>query len=489
MVHLSRYWEMLRLDPGSQSCGYRCQPLTSALTFFRERFSEMDAIVEPISAGSTHSGIKALLFSLFRARSEDLTTIAKAGLCLRCYVSYPIVNACKRIARQFSASGRFTYQELLPFVLNDDGQSSIILDGDDKTQLVLTGEDTAPASFSIFSVEILRKFDPKSLTSMSLDGWVYYQTRQHPELKNFLAEQGLSYLSDWALLNRARAKQLETLAATERVLVEFFHSVYRRDRRHSHAIAARCPDPTPEQLQEMLEQLKRANISISSAQHLVNALKQIAKQLRQYEVWHRSGPAAQPLEHERTDSEFYPEVADPDVANTPDALEREEIRSLCHQQLIECLNQSICDVLQNRLAYLKQHSRYSVFASKFLLGLKLIYCEGMSQSEIATQLEMRNQATVSRVLDAKNLVKLARSQTVDRLAQNLLEVARDLVADESIGQPDYLQHFMDLVESFVDTEIFQEALAEVSAAKKRLFNSVFAQRLRHYIESPQEWQL
>lgn len=45
------------------------------------------------------------------------------------------------------------------------------------------------------------------------------------ELKNFLSEFGFKLLSDWALLNRARVRQLESLSKRDRLQINAFHLI------------------------------------------------------------------------------------------------------------------------------------------------------------------------------------------------------------------------------------------------------------------------
>ena len=126
------------------------------------------------------------MLSRFQAPAVDTTERAQAGLCLRCYVSEPILNACRKIDRLFGDDRAFTYRDLLPFVLNDDGKTLMVLDSDGKTYLTLdpTGKPQTTA-YQCFSLQILRTFKPNAQSSMSLDNWTYLQTKQNPELKNF----------------------------------------------------------------------------------------------------------------------------------------------------------------------------------------------------------------------------------------------------------------------------------------------------------------
>lgn len=145
---------------------------------------------------------------------------------MRCFVSHPILKACQKIDSLFASNNSFTYRDLLPFVLDDDGQMAIALDQDGQTQLIVDERGktkTSPDKF--FSVEILGTDNPDSPSKMSLDNWTYLQTKQNKELKDFLSEFGFKLLSDWALLNRARVRQLEGLLKRDRLQVNAFHLI------------------------------------------------------------------------------------------------------------------------------------------------------------------------------------------------------------------------------------------------------------------------
>jgi hypothetical protein len=226
------------------------------------------------------------LLSYFHGKNAiiDPENGAYAGLCLRCYVSEPILKACRKIDHLFGGDKSFTYEDLLRFVLNDDGQKLIILDSDRKTQLVLNCDAQAnPTSYQYFTVKVLQTFKDELRSRMSLDNWAYLQTKQNPELKDFLSEYGFKHLSDWALLNRTRTKQLEKLSIRDRSLVKVFHGVYRRDRTQNRKASTKfslkcCPDPSNNQLEEMLKLLREYDITISSTGKLIESLKNIATQ-------------------------------------------------------------------------------------------------------------------------------------------------------------------------------------------------------------------
>jgi hypothetical protein len=133
------------------------------------------------------------LFNLLRENGVNQAERIEVELCLRCYVSYPILQSCMKRVRLFGSGNGFTYRDLLPFVLNDDGKIS-------------------NGGFVPFSIEILDSFSPDQ--TCSLGGWVDLRVKRNPAPNRFLLERGLNFTSDWALLNRANPRQL---AGMERV--------------------------------------------------------------------------------------------------------------------------------------------------------------------------------------------------------------------------------------------------------------------------------
>lgn len=122
-----RYWKIYRISLNSEKVGYEYRLVPTAQEFIQKQVPNYQ-----------HGNIQAALNSYFYAKdSSDTTRSARAGLCLRCYVSEPILKACQKIDSLFGGEKSFTYKDLLPFVLNDDGKTEIILDSDRKTQLIL----------------------------------------------------------------------------------------------------------------------------------------------------------------------------------------------------------------------------------------------------------------------------------------------------------------------------------------------------------------
>lgn len=116
-------------------------------------------------------------------------------------------------------------------------------------------------------------------------------------------------ISDWAILNDAKSKQLERILAEFHhlseseitlacILLESYHAVYRRDRLRQRRDSftsgqssrqKTCVPPTREQLQEIA---RRVNAKIPCnlrAHDIVNRLQDLAKRLRYYRRYVRVG--------------------------------------------------------------------------------------------------------------------------------------------------------------------------------------------------------
>ncbi|GAB1544423.1 hypothetical protein NUACC21_70990 [Scytonema sp. NUACC21] len=468
----SRYWKIWRVNPASERVGYKLYSVALAQDFYQKQFSR-----------NQNGDVEAALYSYFynkKLEVEDKNR-AVAGLCLRCYVSDPILKACQKIDSLFGNEKQFTYQDLLPFVLNDDGESLIVPDKDGKNQLILekNGEPKT-AAYKFFSVKILQTYKPDSQSRMSLDNWAYLQTRQNSEIKDFLSEFGFKHLSDWALMNRVRAKQLDRLSLRQRHLVEVFHAVYRRDRQQQRSQQARrCPEPTKAQQQEMLVLLKRRNVIINDSVELLKELKQIVVQLRQYDIWsHR-----EPIEIQDPETGGYKLRPDlPTNSLNEVDLEQQEFLQFLQKHLKLALVKAVKQEIQASIIRLEKSKRYAPLAQKFLPGLKLYYGHGLALKEIAPQLGMSSWDQARRVLNPGELLSKVRSLTVQQLLDNILKKAEEKGLTKIPPEPDYLKTLSEQIEAFVDEEVFQEASEEIRVGKNRSMNSVYAQQVIQYLE-------
>jgi hypothetical protein len=469
----SRYWNIWCISPASEKVGYENHLISAAQTFAQNYIATAEA-----------GEAQAALLSYFQAKSASVTATiqAQAGLCLRCYVSAAILKACRTIDHLFGSDKSFTYRDLLPFVLNDDGKMQVIFDRDRKTQLVVMGDAPAQVNtYPVFSVEVLRTFKLETQSNLSLDNWAFLRTKQNAELRQFLAEFGFQHLSDWALLNRARSHQLERLSEHDRDLVEVFHRVYRRDRRRQIASSKRCPDPSIEQLQEMIINLQAKNVTISTVGELLPALKQVALQLRSYDIWAQRVP----LEVHDADTGHDTLRSDLPSSNVDESdLEQQELLLFFHQQLDLALKAAIAQELRDRVAALERSKKYALLAAQFIPGLRLYYNQALSLKEIAPILGMSSWDQARRVLNPGDLLSKVRALTVQQVLDRLLEQAQQKGFAQTPPEPNYLRTLAEQVEVIADQEIFQAAVEEMRAGQSRSFNSVYAQQLRIALTVP-----
>jgi hypothetical protein len=480
MSSTSRYFNLFCIDPASDRLGYKRYFIPLAKDFFQK--IEFNKIEEELGDHSQPQKLQTDLLVRFQTPTIDPIERSHAGLCLRCYVSENILNACRKIAHLFGQTESFTYRDLLPFVLNDDGKTLIILDSDGKTCFTVDDPETPKTTtYPCFSLQILRTFKPNSKSTMSLDNWAYLQTKQNPELKNYLSEFGFKQLSDWALLNRTGIKQLEQLAERDRHLIKVFHAVYRRDRSQNRPNSNRCPEPNPIQIREMLTHLQMRHITISPNE-LMAELRRVALQLRQFDLWNYRVP----LEVE--DSETGDRMIRSDLPQNLSSVcnveeqEQQEILVFFYTQLKAALIHSIQQEISARITYLKKSKGYATFADQFIPGLELYYREGIALKEIADLLKMSGWAQARRILNPGELINSVRTLTIRQVLDQMLKKAEEKGLTPLPPKPDYLENLVRHIEALADAEIFQEAFEEIQVGKNRLMKSVYAQQLCSYLE-------
>ncbi|MDY6899597.1 MAG: hypothetical protein SWZ49_16190 [Cyanobacteriota bacterium] len=468
----SRYWKIWRINPAQEKSGYKQFPVSTAREFANSKVFDTE-----------DSEQQNALLSRFKGENDGEDTInrARAGLCLRCYVSEPILKECKKLDSLFSGEKQFSYRDLLPFVLNDDGEKLIVLDQDGKTQLVVDdSSETRASKYNLFSVKVLQTFNPELQSRMSLDNWAYLQTKQNPELKKFLSEFGFKHLSDWALLNRVRKKQLERLLEQERYVVQAFHAVYRRDRQQQKNRGnKKCPDPTTAQLEEMLAYLQSLQVWINTPVQLINELKQIALQLRRYDVWN----SRESLDTFDEESGTYVTRRDLPATSLDEAdVEQQEFLQFLHQLLYTTLSQTIKQQVEANIQKLQKSKRYAPFAAKYIQGLYLYYESAMSLKDIAPELGMSSWDQARRILNPGELLLKVRAKTVEQMLESILKKAAEKGLTKIPPEVNYLLTLTEQIESYVDGEIFKPAVEEIRVGKNRTMSSTYANKLRGYIQ-------
>lgn len=457
MVLARKYWTLRMIDA---SGGYQDRLLPLAQGHFKDNFGNFNA--EALSTAENKK-IQRLLFSEFFNPQHDLQYRATAGLCLRCYISHAIFEACQKMTENFGDRYGFSCVDILPWVLTDDGRQVILWDDASQTQMILdkTG-GTQPSSYSLFSVDILRKFNP---TRQNLKSWTLLLTRRHRELTQvFEREYGLCLSTDWAVLNQVTSRQMKNLLEYDRIFVEVFHQVYRRDRRQQ-AAKGKCPDPSEEQLTEMLDLIDQSEITFHLSEKLLYRFEKLRDKLKNIATFLR-------------ETKMNPPVTEPPVSE-PKPLDP-SLEQWLNWRLVDLIGEAINRVIPKQINQLEQSRWYAEFAPKYLLILRLIYCEKKSQREVAHELEFSNQSQVSRVLKLENLIKNVRFQVKDRLLGMILEY-QDKAQVRS--DANLFETLITDIENYLDNTVFSEAYREIKASKSRKMNSLFAVKIRQYLDN------
>ncbi len=470
-----KYRTIKRISLALANKGYESYDVPIASEFFRQTFSEYIAL--------PNKDIIATLNAYFNPKisAVDLNNRAKATFCLRCYVSHSIVYACKKIDNLFAEDLSFTYRDLLPFVLNDDGITAIAAHQDGKTQLILDADGTTKiATYRIFAVDILQSYKQDSKPAMSLENWTYLRTKQNQELKKFLSEFGFKSLSDWTIINRVRSLQLERLSRRDRILIEAFHQVYRRDRRRKQGQkkVRRCGAPNRSQTREMLDRLEEKKVTFNSDDSLIQELQRIATRLREYDIW----SCRESLETLDSETGNYVMRSDlPYCSLSETDIEELETLQFLRQQLRLAITNAIEREIKNSIANLKKSKRYAPFAAKYIEGITLYYCQGKTLKEIAIALEMSNWDRARRVLNPGQLLSRVRESVVRQLLEKILNLASEKDYTRIPPTRDYLKNLAELIEKYADERIFIEATAEIKTGKNRNFSSLYAEAMRSFL--------
>ncbi|MEB3355115.1 MAG: hypothetical protein VKK04_00095 [Synechococcales bacterium] len=465
MGAIARYWRLVRINSGGRRVVAEIVAakalISQVFPALMNQFQVADGEIQPV------------LFDIFHHHPASSERTA-AEYCLRCVVSHHIEQVCIQLELRFGYQHSFSRYDLFGLVLEDDGRSPLPPPVEGPRSLVR---------------QILTTFDP---AQARLATWVMRQVRHHPEVKAFLQEQGVCLVTDWALLKDTRVDQARQILTdfhalvTEEVnqagqLLQTYHAVYRGDRLRQQQQGqikgrAECVPPTPEQLERMAAILQAQTHFPWSAERVMERLQSLARHLRQYRVYSRSGA----LPTESLDQPNTQELAAAVPAPLPDDEReaREDFLNFYRDHLVVCLDQAVAQVMGDRLNYLQRKKPQMV--QPFLQALHLFHCRGYSMGEIAPLVGLKAQFQVTRLMKLKEfrasvqalLIKLLFDHVFDQ-AQSYLEVER-------------LQALAQQIAAALSEDVaalMQRAEAEATAVKHRPLTSLFAQRLCCYLET------
>lgn len=473
--------------------GYRNKQLKIAKDFFENEFGELIKSSHQNNQNNQNNQyINAYLWKIFHDSTTDIHKRALAGLCLRCYISHAIVKSCHLIANKNSDYSQI-FVNSLPYVLNDDGNSLIFVDWDNNNQLILKDNghtQLIPKEGKFFSVEILRTYNfnlSDNKKSESLDNWCIRLTRQNKDLQTFLLECGVWVPSDWSLLCGEIPQSLDTHFTNNQLhFIEVFHRVYRRDRRKSRQ-RGKCCEPTQLQLKEMRSLLQSKDIVLSSTDELIQHFKDITEILRQDMYCTKTGsPKADSIDvgtspEDKDDCFSKPNIPDTKSWNCEE-IEEIELRKLLSELPDLVLFRAISKIIPQRIAFLAKKKNYSIYAPKFIEGIKLYYQieNPLSLREIAALWEI-NWSKARRIFKFRELIENTQSSSEKIFMNKIKEKASNFFVNEISCDPNNLKQIAAEVRDFLHEIAFKEAYAEITASKSIYKKSLFAKVLRYYI--------
>ncbi len=434
-MNVSDYWHLQKLDSTGQS---RRQRLDAAHLWLQQQ--------APTAVAENDDDSRLLQARLLRDWQQGETVLAL--LCLRCAVSHAILRACFQLVSQFGDYYQFCSADLLPFVLDDEGKPL--------------------GTYRPFGVHIVETYTPGRA---SLESWAAHLARNHSELNQFLIEQGLYRVSDWAILNDTSTGQLpkilgefhrltEAEIAAAATLLERYHAVYRRDRLQLSPgrQRGRCQVPSDRQLQAI-------NAAVPP-RTVLGQLRQLAYWLRQYRIHVRGGnPLLEPL-----DPQDDPAVAA--SAPSDSDLQQDDFLQTYRQQFDEALAAAMTATLQ---VYCDKLGRKKLpQGDVWLKALYLFHCEGEGMKAIAPKVGLPNQVAVTRLMNLKRFRADVCSALLTRLQAQVPDTVRQFTS------PEQLQAVGDRLDALLSEEVtrlIDEAESEAKIPHNRTANSRFARQL------------
>jgi hypothetical protein len=468
----SRYWQLVKIDAAGRR---QIQEITPAKAFFLDMFP-----TATVNDDLPDVEINKKLLQLSENVPADRYLLAER--CLLCFISWQIEQVCVQLEAKFGTVHGFKSADLLLCVLDDDGKLKPV------------------GNYQSFSRQILQSFDPEK---SNLTTWTSTRVKQNLRLNQFLLECGVYLVSDWAILNDTKPKQLQriftifySLTAGEimqaQQLLDSYHAIYRTARLQQRGKergdnleqppkrrGGKCTIPTIHQLQAIATLLQSKTGQNLSSETVMTQLQRLAEQLRRYRIHVRGGSL--PAESLDVAGDGYCEgitgyTNTTEVVNDED--EQTEFLQLYRPQFLACLEQALAIVTQKRVEQLQRKKGDK--AKKFLLALQLFHCQNLSMTEIAAKVGLRAQDAVTRFLKLKDFRADVRQELLIMLCNSVMELAKNY------SHPDSLQTLEGKIKIALNEQINHviEA-AEIQAQTAKSLStktSSFNQRLCRYLD-------
>jgi hypothetical protein len=317
--------------------------------------------------------------------------------------------------------------------------------------------------------------------------------RSHPELTKFLLEKDIYLISDWAILNDTKPRQLQRILLDfhqltqstldeAMVLLQAYHNVYRLERlsQRKSGGKGKCQPPSASQL-EKIAQL--AKLSLTEAE-ILTELEGLAEFLRQYRIAIKSKKTMQ-VSWDNGDSQntqgsqYNPiqyQVEQKQVRDGEDLAElaQQEFLSLYRQQFWQSLETAISEVISRWQSKQKEAKK-----SQFITALKAYHCQGFSMTEIASLIGFKKQYQVTRLLTLNDFRSDIQQEMLGILTKQILSLA------EAYNNPNQLLQRQQQIAIALEEQVanvIQEAKNEDRTNRKQPFKNILAQYICHYLD-------
>ncbi|WNZ27262.1 hypothetical protein HJG54_30700 [Leptolyngbya sp. NK1-12] len=449
-----RYWTHVRLQMSGE---LRKSEVVAAKLFFQQQFPDWaDAITVPDRL------VQQQLVALMRPLDRSLAALERARLaecCLRCYVSNQIPQVCFGLMQRFKLQAGLQWGNLLPYILND---------------LDPLQPQAVHTPFQPLAIRVVQTFDPEQ---SHLSTWTKRLVLQQKSLIAVLAEHGIYLASSWAILSHTSPARMRRLLAgmlatpeLERasLLLESYHAVYRHDRvqRQSTQVGRRCKEPSHEQLQRMVQYLQAQGAKDDGPGRVLQELRLLAEKLRQV----KRMPTVS-LDDETTGFLAYQHLS----RSAPSEDEQDEFLSHYYRAAEQCLYQAVHQVLEERLADLRQQKNPK--DQVFLKALALFHQQRQSMAQIAPQVGLSKQFQVTRLLGLKQLRLAVRQTWLKQMRERLPQLLANYLEPNQIER---LERLDVLLEEYIDRILAADASESYSPYRNS--SSMFTVCLCQYLE-------
>ncbi len=367
--------------------------------------------------------------------------------CLRCFVSHQVESLCWQLEQRFGKQHDFTAAELLPYVL-DSVREGVIYNS------------------SSLITRVLDTFDP---SKGSLSTWTIRVFKGNSDVKRILREHGIEQVTNWMILSYMKPGHLESILKEQYTeievnkalqLLDSFHEVYCTQlwQQRKTGTRSRYPQPTLEQLSQIANKL----VPSITPEEVLEQLQNLGNLLRQERLCRtKTDNKAKPTKPTVNDSSN-------DFTSTP--------------QFDACMTGAVKQVIEARIIYLqgKNTSKSQQKAENFIKALDLFHCQGVPMKEIAPQLDLLDQPTVSRLLELNSLRSDIANAILKCLQSYILEYA------QSRYNPDALKEIEEKVkDTFGDDiqDLIEEAKKEANDSKARIKTSRLARKICSYLDN------